>query len=283
MYPSGLLFNLQPGRIALRSPPSSIPGQLRAGDEPKAFWHNAWCKIVEVYSGTNLSFPQDKLTALSGVTNYFAIKLQMHDDKYLAGLWQQDLQFQLLWSTETSRLHGQRAHRVSSYRAPSWSWAAVDGSITFETGSRRDWVRSSQSLIIVLDTQLVHQSEDSTGPTRGGYLEIRGTLGKAMIASTDTSANPKNHIQRMSQGDEEAQGLLDSNVVKFDSNFDVRLDAQDDDFSEGLENQRAINFLLVDVASPPRVQGLQSCYILLLVPVPKDMGSFRRVGMGYDY
>lgn len=288
MYPSGLHFKFVPGRLALRSLLSrSIPGQLRyASDKPnsKAFWHNAWCDIVEVYSRTDLSFPQDELTALSGVAKYFAIKLQMHD-KYLAGLWQQDLRVQLLWSTNASRsgFQVQRTRRVSPYRAPSWSWAAVDGSIKYWAVSR-GWRRSSQCCITVLDTQLVQPSGDCTGPTTGGYLELRGTLGKAMIVSTDTMANPRIHIQRLSQGDEKAQGVLHSNGVEFDSNFYVRLHAPDDDFPEGLEDQRAINFLVVNVNLPPEVSWrLRSLYILLLVPVPEEMGSFRRVGMSSAY
>lgn len=55
-------------------------------DNYQAFWHETWRDLVSEYSRTSLKFPGDKLVALSGVVKYFAAKLGLFGDKYLAGL-----------------------------------------------------------------------------------------------------------------------------------------------------------------------------------------------------
>jgi hypothetical protein len=84
-----------------------------------------WMTIVSEYTGRSMTDPQDKLPALSGIAAEFG---RLSGDEYVAGLWASTLPYSLLW------------HQVSqppsppneTYRAPSWSWAAVDGVIRFE-------------------------------------------------------------------------------------------------------------------------------------------------------
>jgi hypothetical protein len=67
----------------------------------------------------NLTFGRDKLVAISG----FAQLIQEENqDLYLAGLWWNDIELQLLRS---QRLPG-GGFQGGEYRAPSWSWASVD-------------------------------------------------------------------------------------------------------------------------------------------------------------
>jgi hypothetical protein len=61
----------------------------------------------------------------------------MHDitgDSYLAGHWRRELGRSLLWRVEnvatSSRPHGPA--RVQPYRAPTWSWASIDGFVRWE-------------------------------------------------------------------------------------------------------------------------------------------------------
>jgi hypothetical protein len=87
--------------------------------------YRTWYWLVRNYSKRDLTYDQDKLPALSGLAKYFAAFC--NNDEYLAGLWKGDINIGLLWhSTEGSALR-----RPSSYRSPSWSWAACDGSIDF--------------------------------------------------------------------------------------------------------------------------------------------------------
>jgi hypothetical protein len=80
-------------------------------------------QIVEGYSGRELTFETDKLPAIAGL----AAKVQViSGDIYMAGLWKKDLGGGLCWQL---RGYGGLT-RPSTYIAPSWSWASLQGCIT---------------------------------------------------------------------------------------------------------------------------------------------------------
>jgi hypothetical protein len=83
---------------------------------PKEFYsiRTKWLRTVKEMSSRILTFPDDKLPALSGVAAEFS---RMTGSKYLAGLWDVDLHRGLLWN-------GSGTIAASKYRAPSWSWAS---------------------------------------------------------------------------------------------------------------------------------------------------------------
>lgn len=81
-----------------------------------------WSRIVQDYTSRRLTNPRDKLPALAGLAKNAQ---QRSGDKYYAGLWLSCLPLDLLWCRERYCY----LERSSLYRAPSWSWAAVDGQI----------------------------------------------------------------------------------------------------------------------------------------------------------
>ncbi|KAF2255586.1 HET-domain-containing protein, partial [Trematosphaeria pertusa] len=88
----------------------------------RASIHALWNRLVSAYSRTNLTYPEDKLIAIAGI----AAKIQSGlKTDYLAGLWGDRLTSQLLWRVEQPS----RRERPRCYRAPSFSWASVDGTI----------------------------------------------------------------------------------------------------------------------------------------------------------
>jgi hypothetical protein len=84
---------------------------------------SVWRSLLQEYTIRNLSESQDKLLALSGLASSFG----RGNGRYVAGLWQDRLQPQLLW-----KVAGSAETRPANYRAPSWSWASVDGGISCE-------------------------------------------------------------------------------------------------------------------------------------------------------
>lgn len=95
----------------------------------------AWTGYVREYSGKDLSHPEDKLPALSSV----ARQMQFHFEgaRYLAGLWDLEVERMLLWRVERS------AVRPKVYRAPSWSWASLDGIVNRWDITYRFWEEST--------------------------------------------------------------------------------------------------------------------------------------------
>ncbi|KAE9396169.1 HET-domain-containing protein [Gymnopus androsaceus JB14] len=97
------------------------PQDIPFSDEDHKTYRQAWLAVLFVYTLRAISKPADKLVALAGLAEQFQM---VYHDEYLAGLWQKTLLFDLLWRSESG---GGACTRPKEYRAPSWSWAAVDG------------------------------------------------------------------------------------------------------------------------------------------------------------
>ena len=88
-----------------------------------------WCKTVSDYSGGRLTCPEDKLVAISGLATFMHSK---RPDHYIAGLWDSALPWRLFWMVGVSVLY--EARLQPCYRAPSWSWASLDGPVDIRKG-----------------------------------------------------------------------------------------------------------------------------------------------------
>ncbi|KAK0444397.1 HET-domain-containing protein [Armillaria borealis] len=107
-----------------------LPGpgdELFDPDESSIFDYNrsttSWDNIVRNYTGRTVTHAEDKLIALAGVTERFSARWKK--GAYLAGLWSDNLLHDLLWYKKD----GEQLPRSAEYRAPSWSWASVDGPV----------------------------------------------------------------------------------------------------------------------------------------------------------
>ncbi|KAK4167805.1 heterokaryon incompatibility protein-domain-containing protein [Cladorrhinum sp. PSN259] len=116
-----------------------------------------WARLVEVYSTLKLTRGDDRLPAVAGLAAAFSSRVADKSSRYFDGVWEQDLASHLAWSITNTK--PERAHRVYQYqessnscasgcdatfihdsqlfprpsvdRAPSFSWAAVDGEIKY--------------------------------------------------------------------------------------------------------------------------------------------------------
>jgi hypothetical protein len=93
------------------------PDDKERQDDPKARLYQSWYSLLWIYGPRKLTKASDKLPAISGLASIFAKRL---NDEYIAGLWRSRLLEGLLWQSL-------RCRRVAEYRAPSWSWASMDG------------------------------------------------------------------------------------------------------------------------------------------------------------
>ncbi|KAK0639681.1 heterokaryon incompatibility protein-domain-containing protein [Cercophora newfieldiana] len=95
----------------------------RNGDAPSAR-HNSyaqWRLVVEEYSRRALTRKSDKLAAVAGVADFLGEALGR---RCIAGLWEEELWRDLTWRThEPGRI---------KYPIPSWSWACVDSSVSYD-------------------------------------------------------------------------------------------------------------------------------------------------------
>jgi hypothetical protein len=63
---------------------------------PEIYTYGILKRVVEVYSKTLLTNPEDKL-ALSGISKMMSREF---DDQYIAGMWRKNLEGQFLWRVE---------------------------------------------------------------------------------------------------------------------------------------------------------------------------------------
>lgn len=125
------------------------------GRDLKAYW----TQLKQWYSGCDLTKPGDKLVALSGVARVIQDKTGL---QYFAGLWRQNLMQQLCWSAIQPRTRPQ-------YRAPSWSWAAVDGEIDFKPDEHGS---DDICFVRVRSVSLIHPGGNTLGAVLHGTLSL---------------------------------------------------------------------------------------------------------------
>jgi hypothetical protein len=119
----------------------------------------------------------DKLPALSGLAQVFMGHLK---DKYVAGLWSKDLLRGVLWEGAYNKTAS-----TTTYRAPTWSWASIDGVVTYPGFLIEDPALPWKPLAQILRVETVPVTEDVTGQLTGGYLLISGPLRKVAVEGND--------------------------------------------------------------------------------------------------
>ncbi|KAF5012675.1 hypothetical protein FDECE_1306 [Fusarium decemcellulare] len=132
--------------------------------------YNHWREvIVPGFTKGLLTNPMDKLPALSGVASRFQ---EMTGDQYVAGLWKNDILNQLVWEVDLFGV--KRAPR--QYRAPSFSWASVDGPVRFSKVQSHSWTAN------VIDVCCKAVGRDLYGRVaEGGYIVLEAPLVPAWL------------------------------------------------------------------------------------------------------
>ncbi|KAF4465672.1 HET-domain-containing [Fusarium albosuccineum] len=85
--------------------------------------HGAWYKLLNEYTKRNISVSSDRLPAIGGIASRIS---QITGVKYVAGLWENNLLHDLMWKCSP----GEWKHRPETWRAPSWSWASIEGPVS---------------------------------------------------------------------------------------------------------------------------------------------------------
>ena len=81
----------------------------------------SWFAVIQDYTCRKLTKESDKLYAIDGLANLFKSSI---NGPYCYGLWLKHIHEGLLWMSSNGRMQ-----RPRIIRAPSWSWASLDGAI----------------------------------------------------------------------------------------------------------------------------------------------------------
>ncbi len=156
-------------------------------------WY-AWLLIVREYNIRSLTKSKDKLRAIGGIAELYQLQT---GDQYCAGLWRRHLAEELLWIvrnpratfrtmlTEANDPTGSSVRTVGifprpKYRAPTWSWASVDG-----MAANHRMLTTSRfiaDVFEVIDCVVVPERPNAplTG-VRSAVLTVRGRLKPAYV------------------------------------------------------------------------------------------------------
>ena len=239
-YPEGIP---QLGSFVTKLPIRHV--DLRAKVVPQEemnYLHDIWCVAVDTYTKGALTYPEkDKLVAISGVARALGDR-----EFYVAGLWKTHLPGQLLWEVNGGR-------RDWGSALPSWSWASINGGVTFD-------VEKGTAEARVMDVKI---EWDGMGRVEGGVMVIEGTvfLGRLQEGGQHLSTTSRTLVPwAMSE---------DSPNADLTVGMEVRLD------NPGKDLEDEVCGLIIEHVN---YQNGPSKNGVLLVPSTRR-GSFRRIGI----
>ncbi|KAB2099755.1 hypothetical protein AG0111_0g11925 [Alternaria gaisen] len=150
-------------------------------EEPTISTSLHWIEIVKQYIMREMSDPSDKLIAISAIAQRLASLTEGRWGRYHAGIWRERFFEQLLWSTPK----GEITKRPVRYRAPSWSWAAIDG--------RLDWpseqgLMGAEIFCTLLDVEIQPlRSKQPYGAVTAGRIKVYGEVKQVLwLADRET-------------------------------------------------------------------------------------------------
>jgi hypothetical protein len=114
-----------------------------------------WHDLVSAYSTLKLTQGADKLPALSGLASQLNRAV---GDGYVAGLWRSSLIDDMLWETQVL----DPLPRPKEWRAPSWSWASVDGTVTYTKVEAMMADQEARPYVHITDIDIVPAKGDVT-------------------------------------------------------------------------------------------------------------------------
>jgi hypothetical protein len=91
---------------------------------PRSSIDGRWRAVVSEYSALQLTDRSDRLPAIHGIAMQFAAHRW---DRYLLGIWESTWIQNLLWYCPSQN------PKPPGRRAPSWSWASVDGAVSYHS------------------------------------------------------------------------------------------------------------------------------------------------------
>lgn len=254
----------------LFDPGSNIYTQL---DHPES-----WGYLVSSYTQRLLAFEGDKLLGIAGLAESYGKTMGVSG--YLGGMWKENFLEQCLWTTDLYAVKNGVARRPKEYRAPSWSWASLDGHISsFGVAANMPAMMMPETMYPNITCEVVDVQTTLTaagnpfGMVSGGDLVIRGRLRKLLWQSQlvrgkrlEDSRFKAGHLVKM-KGTENSREPIDG-VVQ-DPRMIFMIDCPQD--WKGTED---VLLWSLEICNTDTGRG----YAILLQEAGHRRGSFQRVG-----
>ncbi|KAK3306275.1 uncharacterized protein B0T15DRAFT_395021, partial [Chaetomium strumarium] len=208
-----------------------------------------WIALVREYTACGLTVPGDKLIAISGIARHLATFVE---DEFSLG----------------------KTTRPAEYRAPSWSWASIEGPVRPGLGG------FGSSLITVEEVQLEYLTGDVFGAVTGGWLRLRGPLRQLqLVRNNGPDRNPAREWDMILEGVNVA--MPETQPPHEPYGVEVRLDTLHESFAEQNASDTLFAMLArnIIIKEGHKDAGHGHMHILLFNLVDKENAVFERIGL----
>lgn len=164
--------------------PSSAKQLLPMSSSDQVRARQAWLSVIFDYTNRNISLPGDKLVALAGIVEEFH---RVYNTEYVAGLWRKTLLLDLLWKRSSAY---EIKPRPTNYRAPSWSWASIDGLVEYQYVKEKTAKANGTIESEILSCHVSLASEDMPfGAVSAATLTLLSHIRQAKLESKSKSGH----------------------------------------------------------------------------------------------
>ena len=250
-------------RDILHGPKVTTPRTLQdPAPDVSSNWYSMsfvpWSHFVEKYALCGLTEDRDKLVAIHGIVKRIEKKT---GDTFFAGHWMAQLPASLCWHVPRIQSVAFEVRRSRQWRAPSWSWAALNMPIY----KLMPIVNNSGISKLVQ----VSAPQHSNGELISARIRLEGSLFTANLTPTcqgDSCSRVQNSVAKYKSH----LGIGDSEVVTICN----ALVYQDDHTSLS-------KFLLMPITGSKQRPDDSECsvYCLILIPTDIERGVFLRRGL----
>lgn len=166
---------------------------MPSSDQERA--RQAWLSVIFDYTNRNITLSGDKLVALAGIVEEFH---RVYNTEYIAGLWRKTLLLDLLWTRSSAY---EIKPRPTNYRAPSWSWASIDGLVEYQYLEEKTAKANGTIECEILSCHVLLAREDMPfGAVSAATLTLNSHIQKAKLESKCKSG----HVSVQLDSDSEA-------------------------------------------------------------------------------
>lgn len=248
------------------------PPPVQHGSKEWADIHTQWGRIANQYNGRTLGQASDKLVACGALAEAFHRVLR---SDYLAGIWRDTLLYDLLWRAHKSAGDSEQAGCSAEYRAPSWSWAAVDRAIDSRGPSYNAPNVASAATVVHCEVTL-KTPELPFGEVTGGSLVLRATLIPCKVCMADNGLGAEILFVRPSAR-ERCSGVVDAaDAIVEDGRF-LGLCSVDHDTDLLVEREFDWLVPLLRRTNAPGAPSVYGLIVTLANPDPGESTESRKV------
>jgi hypothetical protein len=202
---------------------------------------------VHKYSSCDLTFPSDRLVAISGIAK--SAQSAVPDD-YFAGMWRRNIEHSICWYRGSIT---PLRKRPAIYQAPSWSWACLPPStgVSFHNSGN---VEIDTLFAKVVDIDMTLAGPDPMGPVQRGLLRVQC---QALLSGMNVRGQQYYYI-----------ATIGSVVTAVYLDFDCEL----------IMASAAPFYLLPVFQQPEKKKECMYVQGLILRPTNKVKGEYQRIG-----